>query len=109
MQAIAAPADVVAKLCWCLGVVRCLRGEYEAATVLGERTRTEALRAHSAAAGERWTWSYTEYQLAVIALHEERPDDAAAHARSMLRDKQAIGDTFVSGWASTSLQPLWRH
>ncbi|MFE1904302.1 ATP-binding protein [Streptomyces gardneri] len=170
MEAIAAPADVMAKLCWCLGVVRCLRGEYEAATVLGERTRrealraasetllmdaaylqglvmllrgeplralhaaqraladlegaasararcrlvrvfaltasgslsqaraeAEALRAHSAAAGERWTRSYTEYQLAVIALHEERPDDAAAHARSMLRDKLAIGDAFGLG------------
>ncbi|MFF8835798.1 hypothetical protein [Streptomyces sp. NPDC015130] len=170
MQSAEASADVMAKLCWSLGVVRCLRGEYRAAAGLGERTRTEALRAanesllldaaylqglvmllrgdplhalhaaeraladlqgaaaararcrlvrvfaltasgalgearaeaealreHSAAAGERWTRSYTEYQLALIALHEERPADAAAHARSMLRDKRAIGDAFGLG------------
>ncbi|MER5962304.1 NB-ARC domain-containing protein [Streptomyces sp. NPDC002057] len=166
----AEPAAVVAKACWALGVVRCLRGEYEAADRLGERAQraallaaddalladaaylrglvmllrgeplraldaaeralarplgaspavarcrlvrvfaltasgsllraraaAEDLRAESVAAGEHWTRSYTEYQLAVMALHEDRSADAAAHARAMLRDKRAIGDAFGLG------------
>ncbi|WP_374119596.1 NB-ARC domain-containing protein [Streptomyces sp. MBT42] len=170
MRVVAAPADVLAKLCWSLGVVRCLRGEYQAAAGLGERARSEALRAEdeslladaaylqgllmllrgepleakktadralqrphatpaaaarcrlvrvfaltglgavkqardeaedlradSVSAGEHWTRSYTEYQLALIALHEERAGEAAAHARSMLRDKRLIGDAFGLG------------
>lgn len=58
------------------------------------RTEAEALRADSVAVGEYWARSYADYQLAVIALHEERAADAAGHARSMLRAKQAIGDSF---------------
>ncbi|MER7948894.1 NB-ARC domain-containing protein [Streptomyces sp. NPDC096079] len=163
-------SDTLARACWALGVVRCLRGEYESAARLGARTReqalraadpelladaaylqglvmllrgeplkvvdaadralaglhgltpsaarcrlvrvfaltatgsltraraeAEALRADSMAAGEHWTRSYAEYQLAVIALGEERSADAAAHARAMLRDKRAIGDAFGLG------------
>ncbi|MEK9518548.1 NB-ARC domain-containing protein [Streptomyces venezuelae] len=170
MRVAEAPAAVLAKLCWSLGVVRCLRGEYQAAAVLAERTRTEALRAadetlladaaylqgllmllrgepqeamrtadralarphatpaaaarcrlvrvfaltasgsvqsarveaealraDSVSVGEHWTRSYTEYQLALIALHEERSAEAAAHARAMLRDKRLIGDAFGLG------------
>ncbi|MEV7511845.1 regulator [Streptomyces sp. NPDC091201] len=58
------------------------------------RAEAEALRAESVAAGEYWARSYADYQLAVIALYEERAADAAGHARSMLRGKQAIGDAF---------------
>ncbi|MFE5679760.1 hypothetical protein ACFQ7B_37190 [Streptomyces erythrochromogenes] len=58
------------------------------------RTEAEALRAESVAVGEYWARSYADYQLAVIALYEERAADAAGHARSMLRGKQAIGDSF---------------
>ncbi|MEV6683451.1 regulator [Streptomyces erythrochromogenes] len=58
------------------------------------RTEAEALRADSVAVGEYWARSYADYQLAVIALHEERAADAAGHARSMLRGKRAIGDAF---------------
>ncbi|WP_426368490.1 ATP-binding protein [Streptomyces sp. E-08] len=167
LQLVAEPADTLARACWALGVVRCLRGEYESAARLGARAReqalagadpelladatyllglvmllrgeplkvvdaadralallagdtpaaarcrlvrvfaltasgslrraraeAEALRADSVSAGEHWTRSYAEYQLAVIALSEKRSADAAAHARSMLRGKQTIGDAF---------------
>ncbi|MER8235771.1 NB-ARC domain-containing protein [Streptomyces sp. NPDC094049] len=161
---------VLARLCWALGVVRCLRGEYEAAERLADRTQeeavreadgtlladaaylrglvmlmrgeplgalavsdlalagpgigapatarcrlvrvfaltasgdlgtaraeAEALRADAVSVGEHWTRSYTEYQLAVIALLEQRSADAAGHARAMLRDKRLIGDAFGLG------------
>ncbi|MFE5485503.1 ATP-binding protein [Streptomyces sp. NPDC056527] len=170
MNLVAEPAAVTAKVCWALGVVRCLRGEYASAARLagrahedaveaadpamfadvaylrglvlllrGEpmdalgvadraltglrgtapavarcrlvrvfaltaagssrmaRAEAEALRADAVSAGEHWTRSYTEYQLALIALNEERSADAALHARAMLRDKRLIGDTFGLG------------
>ncbi|MEU4269884.1 NACHT domain-containing protein [Streptomyces sp. NPDC026092] len=62
---------------------------------LGEaRAEAEALRARSVAIGEHWTRSYTEYQLAVIALYEDRADAAAEHARAMIQEKRTIGDAF---------------
>ncbi|MFJ7126172.1 ATP-binding protein [Streptomyces sp. NPDC098101] len=61
------------------------------------RTEAEELRLDSASAGEHWTRSYTEYQLALIALREGRPADAAGHARAMLRDKRLLGDVFGLG------------
>ncbi|MGW4702453.1 ATP-binding protein [Streptomyces sp. NPDC004285] len=167
LQLVAEPAGTLARACWALGVVRCLRGEYESAARLGARAReqallaadpelladatylqgllmllrgeplhvvdaadralallegntpaaarcrlvrvfaltasgslrraraeAEALRADSVSAGEHWTRSYAEYQLAVIALSEDRSAEAASHARSMLRDKRTIGDAF---------------
>ncbi|MFF8805931.1 ATP-binding protein [Streptomyces omiyaensis] len=170
LQAVAGPPALLSRLCWALGVVRCLRGEYVTAArlagradeeavragdaalladaaylrglvmllrgepldalavadaaltgparpapsvarcrlvrvfaltasgALGEaRAEAEALRDDSASAGEHWTRSYTEYQLAVIAVLEERAADAAAHARAMLRDKLLIGDAFGLG------------
>ncbi|MEV0451112.1 regulator [Streptomyces sp. NPDC050600] len=170
LRLVAGPSAVRARLCWALGVVRCLRGEYDTAARLaggadeeavragdatlladaaylrglvmllrGEprnalavadralagpasgpaatarcrlvrvfaltasgalrraRAAAEALRDDSVAVGEHWTRSYTEYQLAVIALFEERASDAAAHARAMLRDKRLIGDAFGLG------------
>ncbi|MEU8759283.1 AAA family ATPase [Streptomyces sp. NPDC048659] len=170
LQLVAGPPAVMARLCWALGVVRCLRGEYDTAarlagradeeavragnaTLLADaaylrglvmllrgrphnalavadealagprgdeaavarcrlvrvfaltasgslgtaRAEAEALRDDSRAAGEHWTRSYTEYQLAVIALMEERAADAAAHSRAMLRGKRLIGDAFGLG------------
>ncbi|MCK8677568.1 ATP-binding protein [Streptomyces lichenis] len=44
--------------------------------------------------GEFWTRSYLDYQLALIALLQGRPADAAGHARAMLGAKQRIGDSF---------------
>ncbi|MEU9705764.1 NB-ARC domain-containing protein [Streptomyces sp. NPDC047981] len=58
------------------------------------RAEAEALRIRSVAIGEHWTRSYTEYQLALIALYEDRPDAAAGHARAMIREKRTIGDAF---------------
>ncbi|MFE0645236.1 ATP-binding protein [Streptomyces sp. NPDC058877] len=170
MQLVGEPAAVMAKLCWALGVVRCLRGEHDTAARLagradeeavrasdaallmdaaylrglvmllrgnpldalavaeralagatgvtpavarcrlvqvfaltasgsleGARAEAEALRHDSTRAGEHWTRAYTEYQLAVIALYEERTADAVAHSRAMLRDKRLIGDAFGLG------------
>ncbi|MFF5636975.1 ATP-binding protein [Streptomyces sp. NPDC012825] len=169
-RVVAGPGAVVGKVAWALGVVRCLRGEYDTAArlagradecavrardatlladaaylrglvmllrgdpsdalavadralaepgvsapavarcrlvrvfaltasgALGEaRAEAEGLRLDSVSAGEHWTRSYTEYQLAVIALREGHPADAADHARAMLRDKRLIGDVFGLG------------
>ncbi|OIJ68120.1 ATP-binding protein [Streptomyces mangrovisoli] len=65
------------------------RGEWGPA-----RQEAEALRENCAARGEWWTRSYTDYQLALIALLEDRADRATAHALSMLEGKRRIGDTF---------------
>ncbi len=170
VQLVSGPEAVVGKLAWALGVVRCLRGEYDTAArlagradecavrardttllvdaaylrglvmllrgdpldaltvadralaeqdaaapaaarcrlmrvfaltasgFLGEaRAEAESLRLDSMSAGEHWTRSYTEYQLAVVALRERRSADAADHARAMLRDKLLIGDVFGLG------------
>ncbi|MFF0738916.1 ATP-binding protein [Streptomyces sp. NPDC004111] len=58
------------------------------------RTDAEELRDWCLGAGEHWTRSYCEYQLAVIALFEDRPADGVAHARHMLRAKASIGDRY---------------
>ncbi|MEU6979790.1 regulator [Streptomyces sp. NPDC046371] len=170
LRRVAGPSAVTARLCWALGVVRCLRGEYDTAARLAGRADEEAVRAGDAslladaaylrglvmllrgeprnalavadralagpacgaaaaarcrlvrvfaltavgavpraraaaealrddcvAAGEHWTRAYTEYQLAVMALSEERASDAAAHSRAMLRGKRLIGDAFGLG------------
>ncbi|MGW5399635.1 ATP-binding protein [Streptomyces sp. NPDC003952] len=57
-------------------------------------TKAEALREKCALIGEYWTRSYTEYQLSLIALLQGSPALAAERARSMLRSKRKIGDSF---------------
>ncbi|MER8045468.1 regulator [Streptomyces sp. NPDC094032] len=170
LRLVVGPSAVLARLCWALGVVRCLRGEYDTAARLAGRADEEAVRAGDATlladaaylrglvmllrgeprnalavadgalagsrcgaaagarcrlvrvfaltatgslrraraaaeslrddsveAGEHWTRAYAEYQLAVLALLEERAADAAAHSRAMLRGKRLIGDAFGLG------------
>ncbi|MGW9451683.1 ATP-binding protein [Streptomyces sp. NPDC055632] len=170
VRLVSGPEAVVGKLVWALGVVRCLRGEYDVAARLAgradecavrardatllvdagylrglvmllrgdprealavadralaergaampavarcrvmrvfaltasglleeARAGAEELRHDAASAGEQWTRSYSEYQLAVIALRERRSADAARHARAMLRGKRLIGDVFGLG------------
>lgn len=52
------------------------------------------LRRDSLAHDEWWTRSYADYQLALIALNEDRAATATAHALSMLEGKLLIGDNF---------------
>ncbi|OON82962.1 ATP-binding protein [Streptomyces tsukubensis] len=61
-----------------------------------DRAAVEAveLRAGCVALGERWTRSYLDYQLALIALLRGEPSTARSHARSMLESKRRIGDNF---------------
>ncbi|MFF2364441.1 ATP-binding protein [Streptomyces sp. NPDC058122] len=58
------------------------------------RRAAEKLRHGCVARGEWWTRSYADYQLALIALFEDRAEDATAHALSMLDGKRHIGDSF---------------
>lgn len=58
------------------------------------RREAEELRRGCVARGEWWTRSYTDYQLALISLFEDRAEDATAHALSMLDGKRRIGDSF---------------
>ncbi|WP_280881080.1 ATP-binding protein [Streptomyces pseudovenezuelae] len=58
------------------------------------REGAEELRRESMERGEWWTRSYADYQLALIALFEDRADSATAHAISMLEGKLRIGDSF---------------
>lgn len=58
------------------------------------RAEAECLRRDCVARGEWWTRSYTDYQLALVSLFEDRPEDATAHALSMLDGKRRIGDSF---------------
>ncbi|MBO8193253.1 regulator [Streptomyces oryzae] len=58
------------------------------------RREAEALRQECVRLGEFWTRSYTDYQLALIALFEGRVAAAGAHARDMLDAKRRIGDRF---------------
>ena len=58
------------------------------------RRRALELRGHCAGVGEVWTRSYLDYQLALMALFEAEPHDAAAHARTMLEAKRQLGDAF---------------
>ncbi|MFB9520823.1 ATP-binding protein [Streptomyces cremeus] len=86
-----APFDSAAQL-------RCRLVRVFALTGMGElddaRTAAEELRRICAERGECWTRSYADYQLALVALLQERPDDAAAHARAMVDAKYRIGDSF---------------
>lgn len=52
------------------------------------------LRAACEAQNECWTRSYADYQLALIALLQGRPEASAAHARSMLAGKHQLRDSF---------------
>ncbi|WP_413755443.1 ATP-binding protein [Streptomyces sp. MMBL 11-3] len=63
---------------------------------LRDAARREAteLRRDCVERGEWWTRSYADYQLALLSLFEDRPEDAAAHAASMLDGKRLIGDSF---------------
>ncbi|MFF7194821.1 ATP-binding protein [Streptomyces sp. NPDC008079] len=58
------------------------------------RARARELRQHCAQLGEVWTLSYLEYQLALIALFQSAPHEAAGHARTMLESKRLLGDAF---------------
>ncbi|MFJ2901737.1 ATP-binding protein [Streptomyces sp. NPDC087212] len=58
------------------------------------REAAAELRRESVARDEWWTRSYIDYQLAVMALAEERADTATTHALSMLEGKLRIGDSF---------------
>lgn len=77
---------------------KCRLVEVFALTGLGRLAEAHALAAElreaCVATGDWWTRSYTEYQLALIALFQSRPGDAAAHAQSMLMGKRHIGDAF---------------
>ncbi|MGW8887398.1 ATP-binding protein [Streptomyces sp. NPDC055749] len=57
----------------------------DAAAVLRTACETQA---------EHWTRSYADYQLALIALLQDRPRAAAAHARSALAGKHRLRDSF---------------
>ncbi|MHB9756459.1 ATP-binding protein [Streptomyces sp. BYX5S] len=58
------------------------------------RQEAEAHRDVCVRLGEYWTRSYLDYQLTLIALCEDRPEQAASHARDMLDAKRRIGDQF---------------
>ncbi|MGY0020821.1 ATP-binding protein [Streptomyces sp. YJ-C3] len=58
------------------------------------REDAEALRGTCLRLGEYWTRSYLDYQLALIALFQDRTRAAGAHARNMLDAKRRIGDQF---------------
>ncbi|MEU0355141.1 ATP-binding protein [Streptomyces cyaneofuscatus] len=53
-----------------------------------------ALRRSCERGGEYWTRSYADYQLALIALLQGRPEDSAGHARAMLAGKHRLRDSF---------------
>lgn len=54
----------------------------------------EKLRRGCVSRGEYWARNYTYYQLSLIALFQDRPEEAAEHARAMLDGKRRLGDTF---------------
>ncbi|MFF7154598.1 hypothetical protein [Streptomyces sp. NPDC008139] len=58
------------------------------------RARARELRQHCAQLGEVWPLSYLECQLALIALFQSAPHEAAGHARTMLESKRLLGDAF---------------
>ncbi|MFI9624393.1 ATP-binding protein [Streptomyces sp. NPDC052042] len=60
----------------------------EAAEAAGE------LRSACRARDERWTLSYVDYQLALIALMRGDAETSAAHARAMLAGKYRLRDRF---------------
>ncbi|HET6860856.1 MAG TPA: regulator, partial [Streptomyces sp.] len=78
--------------------LRCHLVQVFALTALGRlpeaRSQALELRAGCLRLDEWWTRSYTDYQLSLIALFQDRADEAAAHARAMLAEKQRLGDSF---------------
>ncbi|MER5439864.1 AAA family ATPase [Streptomyces sp. NPDC002790] len=71
------------------------------------RQEAEALRHFCVRSREYWTRSYLDYQLALIALFEGRPDEAGAHARDMLDAKRRIGDQFGIAMGLDLLAASW--
>lgn len=62
---------------------------------LGEaRELAQQLRQVCVDEGEFWTRSYLNYQLALIALLQDDPREAARRARAMLVGKRGLGDSF---------------
>ncbi|MGI5466214.1 ATP-binding protein [Streptomyces sp. CA-132043] len=53
-----------------------------------------SLRQRCVEGGEFWTRAYLSYQLALIALLQDEPGEAADHARAMLVGKRGLGDSF---------------
>ncbi|MFF2848048.1 ATP-binding protein [Streptomyces sp. NPDC058001] len=90
----AAPADPFASP----SLLRCHLVRVFALTGAGQldlaAAEADALRQGCVDRDEYWTRSYTDYQLSLIALFQDRPLHAAAHARSMLDGKRRIGDSF---------------
>ncbi|MEU6843390.1 NB-ARC domain-containing protein [Streptomyces sp. NPDC046716] len=71
------------------------------------RQEAEAQREVCVELREFWTRSYLDYQLALIALIEERHEAAACHARDMLDAKQRIGDQFGIAMGLDLLATSW--
>ncbi|WP_247690458.1 regulator [Streptomyces sp. B15] len=71
------------------------------------RRDAEALRQECVRLGELWTRSYTDYQLALIALLENRACEAGAHARDMLRAKRRIRDRIGIALGLELLATAW--
>ncbi|MFI7340971.1 tetratricopeptide repeat protein [Streptomyces sp. NPDC050085] len=78
--------------------LRCRLVAVFACTALGALSEAETLARRLLAdcdrTGEVWARSYLDYQLALLALLQDRPRDAAVHARAMLQGKQLLGDRF---------------
>ncbi|KAB2590362.1 ATP-binding protein [Streptomyces arboris] len=78
--------------------LRCRLITVFALTALGRLTESgraaAALRRSCERGGEHWTRSYADYQLALIALLQGRPEASAAHARAMLAGKHRLRDSF---------------
>lgn len=79
-------------------VLRCHLVRVFALTGLGRldeaAARATALREECAVRDECWTRAYADYQLALIALAQDKPARAAEHARAMLDGKRRLGDSF---------------
>ncbi|WP_327222275.1 ATP-binding protein [Streptomyces cyaneofuscatus] len=78
--------------------LRCRLITVFALTALGRLSESgraaAALRRACERGGEYWTRSYADYQLALIALLQGRPEASAAHARAMLAGKHRLRDSF---------------
>ncbi|MFE4382868.1 ATP-binding protein [Streptomyces cyaneofuscatus] len=78
--------------------LRCRLITVFALTALGRLSESgraaAALRRACEQGGEYWTRSYADYQLALIALLQGRPEASAAHARAMLAGKHRLRDSF---------------
>ncbi|MFD3749332.1 ATP-binding protein [Streptomyces cyaneofuscatus] len=78
--------------------LRCRLITVFALTALGRLTESgraaAALRRSCERGGEYWTRSYADYQLALIALLQGRPEASAVHARAMLAGKHRLRDSF---------------